>query len=87
MTPGEIAGLINAAGTEIASARMSVTQALDALERARQAVGEVLGESQSNTLWDYSGGIGNAESKCNSAIFTMEGCLDIGQAYISQLYS
>lgn len=81
----ELAGLVNAAGAAGAEARVSIAQAIDALERARAAINEAVGQSHSETLTEYSGLLYRAISECQSAQGQIDTGHDLAQAYIAQI--
>lgn len=87
MTRDELAGLVNAAGVEMAAARSSIVAAQTAMDRARNAIGEALGDGESFTLFEYIHAIDNAGVKAQSVIYSIEGALDKGSEYVGRLYS
>lgn len=83
----EIASSINAAGADVADARMGLTTAQETIIRAQRALFEAMGETTPNHLVDYQAALSNAVAKIDQAIRFLDGGLDSGQAYIGQLYS
>lgn len=83
----ETAGLINAAGVDVASARTSCEQAQESIDRAKRALFEAMGEAQPQTLLDYQSALSNASAKLDQVVRFLDGGHDKGQEFIQRLYS
>lgn len=83
----EISGQVNATGAECLNARNSVSEAKEAIQRAKRCLFEAMGDSTPAKLMDYMSALSTAEDLCDNTVRAIDNGLDSGQGYIAQLHS
>lgn len=87
MNADELAARVSSAGMTVQEAIQAINQAKEKVAMAKGIIAEVGGENPGQTIQDYLGGLGRAQTEMEQVISDLNWSVDKGQQYIQNLYS